>query len=281
MPELPEVETVRRVLERALSGKRIARAEVVPDEIVLQGAAPDELRGALEGSRVERSGRHGKTWWLELESGPWLYGHLGMSGWVRDLDPARALPTRLREHGSKPLDDDKGRPRFLKLLLESEAGDRVALSDGRRLARLWLGGPGDAKVAKLGYDCLGGLPPAAELARLVQRRQAPVKSVLLDQALFAGVGNWIADEALYQAGIAPKRLASSLTVAEVGRLREKIEAIVGLAVECDADSSRYPPDWLFHARWGGKSGVGEIAGGAIVREPVGGRTTAWVPSRQR
>jgi formamidopyrimidine-DNA glycosylase len=281
VPELPEVETVRRVLERSLGGKRIVGAEVVPDEIVLQGTDPRTVQEALLGSKVDRTGRYGKTWWLELSHGAWLYGHLGMSGWVRDLDPDRALPTRLREHGTRPLDDESGRPRFLKLLVEAEDGARVALTDGRRLARLWLGGPDDPKVARLGYDCLDGLPDPEELATLLNRRRAPIKSLLLDQGLFAGVGNWIADEALYQAGLSPHRLGSSLGAEDVAALRACIESIVRLAVDCDADSSRYPADWLFHARWGGKSGQPEIGGEPIVREPVGGRTTAWVPSRQK
>lgn len=280
MPELPEVETVRRVIERALKGQRLAEVEVAPDEIVLEGADPEALREALVGRTVMGAGRHGKLWWVELDGPQRLYGHLGMSGWVRDLDPARALATRLREHGSKPWDDEHGRPRFLKLLLTGENGARVALTDGRRLARLWMGDEADPRLAKLGFDCLLGLPPVHEIGAVLARRNAPIKSVLLDQRVFAGVGNWIADETLFQAGIAPKRHASSLSVEEVERLRMALESIVKLAVGVSADASKYPDDWLFHARWGGKSGATTVAGMPLVREPVGGRTTAWVKGLQ-
>jgi formamidopyrimidine-DNA glycosylase len=105
--------------------------------------------------------------------------------------------------------------------------------------------------------------------------------VLLDQSLFAGVGNWIADEVLYQAGLDPRRPASSLSPRDVGRLRGRLRAIVHRAVSVDADSSRFPRTWLFHRRWGRKQGARTARGEPIVHLTVGGRTTAWVPSRQR
>ncbi|MCC6402499.1 MAG: hypothetical protein IT207_00650 [Fimbriimonadaceae bacterium] len=281
MPELPEVETVRRVIEHALVGQRISEAEVAPDEIVLEGADPEAVRSALVGQAVHGAGRHGKLWWIQFEGTLRLYGHLGMSGWVRDLDPERTLATRLREHGTAPWEDSAGRPRFLKLLLTGDRGGRIALTDGRRLARLWLGDESEPRLHTLGFDCLLGLPDATEIQGALGGRAAPIKSVLLDQKVFAGVGNWIADEVLYQARISPKRGASSLTFQEVASLREALVQVIRIAVEASADSSRYPESWMFHARWGGKAGASEIGGKPLVREPVGGRTTAWVPAVQK
>lgn len=277
MPELPEVETVRRVMRRALGGKRIARAEVVNDSIVCE-SPPEGIRAALEGATVVEIGRRGKTWWLELDRRPWLGGHLGMSGWIRELG---APTTRLMEHGNAPLDDENGRPRFLKLLLEAEDGARVAFTDGRRLGRLWLMDEGDARLAKLGPDALDEMPDVDELAALFSRRKAPIKAVLMDQETLAGVGNYLADEALYQAGIAPKRSAASLDKAEVATLRDCLLRVMREAIEVEADYERFPAGWLFLHRWGGKKGSDEIEGQPIVRETVGGRTTAWVPTRQR
>ena len=104
---------------------------------------------------------------------------------------------------------------------------------------------------------------------------------MLDQGALAGIGNWIADEVLYQARIAPKRSAASLTTVEVAALRRSIRSVLAHAVKVGADHHRFPKSWLFEHRWGGTRGAEQIAGQPIVREEVGGRTTAWVPTRQK
>ncbi|HRI44963.1 MAG TPA: DNA-formamidopyrimidine glycosylase family protein [Fimbriimonadaceae bacterium] len=279
MPEAPEVETARRTMERVLLGHRIVEVEIPEDDIVLCGLPATLIEEALLGSTVTEVGRIGKYWWLGLDREPWLMGHLGMAGWIREL----GAPTiRLREHGQAPMDDETGRPRFLKMLLGTEEGQRIAFTDGRRLGRLWLGDPaGDPRFRALGPDVYRALPSTKEIASMLAKRKAPIKALLLDQALFAGVGNWIADEALYHARISPKRLGADLTKAELERLRKALANVVEIAVAVGADSGRYPPDWLFHHRWGGGKGVELVQGRRIVREPVGGRTTAWVPEVQR
>lgn len=280
MPELPEVETVRRLLERTLVGRRIVDVEVAPDEIVLEGAPPEALAEAVRGRTVTRAGRKGKAFWLEFDESPWLFGHLGMAGWVRELGSSSI---RLREHGDAPFEDKGGKPRFLKLRLVAESGAQVVLTDLRRLARLWLGDSADTDefIGRLGPDCY--LEPATgkELERRLADRKAPIKALLLDQRLFAGVGNWIADEVLYRARIDPRRAGGSLRPAELRRLAEALVEVIGKAVDVGADSSQYPEDWLFHHRWGGGKGVDTIGGRTLVREPVGGRTTAWVPGLQK
>jgi formamidopyrimidine-DNA glycosylase len=133
----------------------------------------------------------------------------------------------------------------------------------------------------LGRDAFDDLPSEKELLALFGRRRIPIKAVLLDQSVLAGIGNWIADEVLYQARLAPKRSAASLTAAEVAALRRAIRSVLARAIKVSADHERFPKSWLFKHRWGGKRGAAQIAGQPIVREEVGGRTTAWVPSRQR
>ena len=281
MPELPEVESVCRLMRRVIEGKRIVRVEVVPDEIVLSGHPPEAVEAALLGNTVTGVGRHGKFWWLSLEGdGPTVFGHLGMSGWIRELDTEGR---RLHSHGNAPIFDAEGRPRFLKLLIEVEGGGKVAFTDSRRFARLWLGESPetDKQVKRLGPDAHLGLPSTEELVKRLAKRKAPIKAVLLDQTAFAGIGNWIADEVLYQAGIAPKRLASSLSPVEVASLRNSIEGVLAHAVDVDADYTQFPDGWLFHHRWGGGKGAELVQGQEIVRETVGGRTTAWVPERQK
>ena len=264
MPELPEAESGRKLLQRVLKGRRITAVAAQPDTIVFAGTTGARVAAALKGRTVRGSGRKGKHIWLELDRRPWPSFHFGMSGWFEVLRP-----------NDEP-------PRFWKLDLL--AGDRrVAFCDVRRLGRIRLQDdpPNQPPISDLGFDALHGLPPAAELARHLARRSAPIKAVLLDQSLFAGVGNWIADEVLYQARISPHRLANDLDRAEVARLRKVLHAIVSFAVEHDADSSKFPKGWLFHQRWEYRGEPRTSRGESIVRETIGGRTAAWVPTRQR
>lgn len=283
MPELPEVETICRVMRGALVGKTIEKVEVVQDSIVFKGAPEKILKELLTGATVNAIGRRGKYWWLELDREPWMFGHLGMAGWVRDVTPDKEnkLETRLREHGKVSWDTPEGVPKFLKLLMTTNNGESIALTDGRRLARVWLAKNAEEGVLGLGPDMRDKPWKPADLKAKLANRKAPIKALLLDQKLFAGVGNWIADEVLFQAAIAPTREGGSLSQAEIEKMLAKLATILELAIEVNADSSKYPEDWLFNSRWGGKRGESEIFGKTIVREAVGGRTTAWVPDLQR
>jgi formamidopyrimidine-DNA glycosylase len=280
MPELPEVESVRRLLARLLEGRTIVQAQAYPDEIVFKGLPADAIESALQGRRVVAAGRKGKFFWLELDRKPWLCAHLGMSGWVREIG---GRESRIREHGQAPLYDEAGNPRFAKLILTSDRGDRAAFTDGRRLGRIWLCDDplAEKSVAQLGPDAWSGTPDENAFHELYARRKAPIKALLLNQAILSGIGNWIADEMLYHARIAPHRAASTLTQAESKRLRRALLDILKTAIEVEADSDRFPEDWLFHRRWGGKRGQDRIGGKAIVRETIGGRTTAWIPEVQK
>ena len=280
MPELPEVETVRRTIERALVGKKIVEAEIVPDEIVLKGHSHEFVQNAILGRTVVAAGRKGKYFWLELDEKPWLFAHLGMAGWLREMGE----PTiRLREHGEALMEDETGRPRFLKMMLTADDGRRIAMTDGRRLARIWpCGSPEeDSAISKLGRDCYLDLPSAQEIQARIGKKNAPIKAILLDQAIFAGIGNWIADEVLYAARIRPSRIGSSLSFQEIEKLREAIRNVVDYSVSVGADKAQFPASWLFHARWGGKKGEEMVDGEQIIREQIGGRTTAWIPTLQK
>ncbi|HET8647820.1 MAG TPA: DNA-formamidopyrimidine glycosylase family protein [Vicinamibacteria bacterium] len=263
MPELPEVEAARVMAEGVLRRRRIAEVAARPDPVVFEGASARRVAVALRGRRVQALRRKGKHLWIELDRRPWPLLHFGMTGWLFSY----------REVAS--------RPRHWKLELTMEGGVRVCFSDPRRFGRvrLQMDPLNEPPVSELGFDVLEGLPPAALLAELLSRRRAPIKAVLLDQSLFAGVGNWIADEALYQARLAPHRRADSLAPADVARLRTRLHAVVRRAVAVGADSERFPRGWLFHRRWDARPPAD--AREKIVRETIGGRTAAWVPARQR
>lgn len=280
MPELPEVETVCRLMRRVLVGHKIVDVEIAKDDIVYKRTSPEEVKKALLNKKVEKIGRRGKTWWIELDSPPVVFGHLGMSGWIREMN---APTVRLREHGEAPLDDKNGSPRFMKFILQTDEGRRLTLTDLRRLARVWLSPAvkDDEKLQELGPDALEQLPKGEKFGELFNKRKAPIKALLMDQSIIAGIGNWLADEVLYHSRIAPQRAASSLSHAEFARLRKEMLKILKIAVEAGADSDKYPKDWIFHVRWGGDRGEAKHGRYKIVREPVGGRTTAWVPALQK
>lgn len=277
MPELPEVEAVRRLISRTLVGQPLSEVFVAEDSLVFPRQSPAELAGVLRGATLNSVGRKGKYFWLDFGSVS-LLGHLGMSGWVRALGVGEK---RLISHGKAPMEDESGEPKFLKMSLIG-GGGRVVFTDGRRLARYWLtpDGATDPSVAKLGPDMLDSPYSAASLGSVLGSRSAPIKSLLLDQALFAGVGNWVADEVLYHAEIAPIRPAKELSAREVAALADALVEVLRVAVEAEADDSKYPTDWLFHVRWGGRHGSETLGGQVIERTTIGGRTAAWVPARQ-
>jgi len=264
MPELPEVERVRRAVERELAGRTITRVAVAEDRIVYAGVSPRTFAKRLRDRRIMGAGRRGKYLWLVLDRKPWPCLHFGMTG--------RLFLYR----------DARERPRFHKLDLLVEGGIRATFSDARRLGRLRLiRDPDiDPPLSALGPDVLDDLPSAVQLGPRLARRRAPIKAVLLDQALFAGVGNWMADEVLYQSAISPRRLACELGSPEILRLRRALAHVVRVACGTDAIEDRYPAGWLFHVRWDRRRGRTR-RGERIVRETIGGRTAAWVPERQR
>ena len=277
MPELPEVESARRLAERVAVGRRIVRVWCAADPIVFE-SPPPRIRAALEGRRVRAARRHGKHLWLELDRGPSLLMHFGMTGGLH-------VPDRpsLRLKSSRGAPTRGWPPRFAKLRIVLDNGGELALADGRRLGRVRLRHDvrGEPPVSLLGFDALHELPSPARFHALVHDRLAPMKALLLDQTFAAGVGNWIADEVLYQARIDPRRPARTLTPVESRRVRARLRSVVRLAVRVGADSDRFPRAWLFHHRWD-HDPLARTASGARLRwETIGGRTTAWAPSVQR
>jgi formamidopyrimidine-DNA glycosylase len=248
-----------------LVGRRIVAVAAQDDPIVFAGTSARRAAAWLRDRRVVAARRKGKHNWLELDRRPWPAFHFGMSGGL---------------HLYRGVED---RPRFWKLELVTDEGRRLAMTDVRRFGRIrLLRDPArEPPISLLGFDALEGLPRATELRAVLARRQAPLKAVLLDQGVFAGVGNWIADEVLYQAGLSPHRPAASLTLAEVARLRRRLHAIVRRAVDVGGDSDRFPTAWLFHHRWGRNAEAQTARAERIIHQTVGGRTTAWVPTRQR
>jgi len=262
VPELPEVEAQRKLVEKHLTGRTLVRVAAMRDTIVYSGVSSRQFAERLRGRKVHGVRRKGKHLWLELDRRPWPIFHFGMGGHFevyRDFE----------------------RPRFWKVELECEDGVCLAMTNPRRLGRIrLLHDPlSEPPLSLLGPDPLDALPSVPAFARMLSARRGPIKAVLLDQKFLAGIGNWVADEVLYQARISPFRLVPSLSDVEIRRLRSKIRSVIERAVAVDARSELFPRNWLFHVRWG-KDPEARVRSGGLAFGVVGGRTTAWVPSVQ-
>jgi len=244
MPELPEAERARQTLEAVL-GRRIVRVDD-RDTYVSRPHAPGEIADALIGHEFTSAHRRGKFLWLETADGPTLGLHLGMAGRI-------------------VLDGPGDTPRWDRFAVEFDDGTRFALRDRRRLGRAVLNpdfshvGPDAADVAR------------TDFRRLIGRGRAPVKARLLDQGAIAGVGNLLADQVLWQAGIAPTRRTSDLSVEELDRLRRELRSAVRSAIrKGGAHTGRF-----VQAR--GRDGTCPHCGHSLERATIGGRTTYWCP----
>ncbi len=265
MPELPEVEAARCLAERTLKKRRIVKVTTVADPIVYTGLTPRRFATAMKDRKVLAVRRRGKHLWFELDERPWPAFHFGMTGY---FDVYRNV---------------QDRPRFLKMELLLDNATRFALSDARRLGRIrLLDDPENSPpISALGCDPLLDDPRGPWFREQLRRRKAPIKAALLDQSLAAGVGNWIADEVLYQARVNPHRRGCDLSDQEARRLHRKLLLIIRKAVAVDGDNDRYPHSWLFHYRWGKDITAVTHRKEKILHETIGGRTTAWVPSMQK
>ena len=277
MPELPEVERGRRLAASVAEKRTIHQVHCADDSIVFEGVTPGAFQRRLQHKQVVGVHRRGKQLWFELDAPPHPLFHFGMTG-AFHTPAAESLPLKA---GPKELSDEWP-PRFTKIHLYFDDGGELIMTNARRLGRILLRDDPlhEPPLNKLGFDPLLDLPSPKRFATMLRSRAAIIKSLLLDQHFAAGVGNWIADEVLYQAGIAPHRRANSLSEAEAKRLRGKLKAVIRAAVDANADDARYPKNWLFHQRWGKRTDATTARGDAIEHVTIGGRTTAWVPTVQ-
>jgi len=205
MPELPEVETIRRQLAPLVEGRTLERVEIL-DWRWCRPLAPGEMQDALEGRRVQRLGRRGKYLVWDLSEEVHLAQHLRMTGTVL-------------------CDPDPDQP-HVRVNLKLDDARHLAIVDPRRFGtgELLLGDDAlDAFFqARLGLEPLDEGFTAEHLRALARGRTAPIKAFLLDQRRIAGVGNIYADEALHRAGIHPRREAGRLNVDQYEQLREAV-----------------------------------------------------------
>ena len=270
MPELPEVETTVRGLERVLKGRRLRRVE--PRRPDLRRALPVDLGQRLTGARVTSLGRRAKYGLIDTDRGDTLVFHLGMSGrW-------RIAPAEIEKHDH--------------FILETDDGTVLALNDARRFGSLDL-----VETEGLGnwpaFAALGPEPfdlDAKTLRASLDGRKSAIKLLLLDQRIVAGLGNIYVCEALYRARIGPKRAGGSVSLARLERLVPAIKAVLAEAIEAGGSTLRdfASPDGelgYFSKRFDVYGREGELCrsgcGGTVRRIVQGGRSTFYCPACQR
>ena len=270
MPELPEVETTVRGLEKVLLGRRVCRVELRrPD---LRRAMPEGLGQRLTGARVTGLRRRAKYGLVDTDRGDTLIFHLGMSGrWRID-------PTAEDKHDH--------------VLIETDDGRCVALNDPRRFGSIDL----VATDAWTAFEAFKGMGPepfdldARELKRRLAGRKAAIKLLLLDQRIVAGLGNIYVCEALFRARINPKRSGGSVSLARLERLVPAIHAVLDEAIAAGGSTLRdfASPDGelgYFSKRFDVYGREGKPCrggcGGAVRRIVQGGRSTFYCPACQR
>ena len=227
MPELPEVETVRRGLAPVLEGRVIARVQLNrPD---LRFPFPNDFAARIEGQRIERLSRRAKFLQADLASGERLFMHLGMSG--RFVLGGGHLGEFTHAHDADP--------KHHHVVFTTEDGNTVTYNDPRRFGFMELVGAGEPyRLDTIGPEPLSNDWNAPDLRARLKGKKTPIKLALLDQRVVAGLGNIYVCEALFRAGISPGRGAGRLKVAETESLVGHIKDVLSEAIEAGGSSLR-------------------------------------------
>ena len=232
MPELPEVETVRRGLIPALEGRRLLAVEV--NRPNLRFAFPDRFAERLTEQRVERIDRRAKYLLVRLSGGETMIGHLGMSGrFSIEVDGAAAQPGDF-VHAAP------ANPKHDHVVFRAEGGVVVRYNDPRRFGYMDL----FRTAAEADHPVLGSLGPEPHgnefsgpyLSSVLAGRRTPIKAALLDQSIVAGLGNIYVCEALHRSGISPRRAAASIPGVRADRLATAVRAVIIEAIEAGGSS---------------------------------------------
>jgi formamidopyrimidine-DNA glycosylase len=286
MPELPEVETIRRQIEPEVVGRTIVGARIL-DERWTRPLPPEPIAAALVDCRIDAVGRRGKYLLLGLDDGSTLLMHLRMTGNLLLSEPgeegARLATRRLYPAPSGPA--------YLKAELELDDGRLLQFTDPRRFGHASLLAPGELDAyldARIGVEPLSDDLTPELIGRIAEGRTVPLKSFLLDQRGIAGIGNIYADEALHRAELHPLSPAGSMRPEHWEALREGIvEALEeglrngGASIDDYRDSrgeeGSMQEEFLVHTRAGEEC---PRCGGRINRIVVGGRSTYFCPDCQ-
>ena len=269
MPELAEVDYFSKRWNPGLK-HRVDEVTLHPKARIFRGIDTAEMVQALTGAVLERSEVRGKQMLFVakkrgVKERVWLGLHLGMTGELR-VEKAGFSATK---HDHLVL----GQGKRALVFADARMFGRVLFAEGVAAPGWW---------AKLPPDLLSAEFTAKEMELFLKRRgRAPMKAVLLMQERFPGIGNWMADEILWRAGIHPKQAAGSLDAGQRKALYLEIRWVCREALKIIGKDFSDPPDsWLFKHRWQ-KGGTCPRTGAKLQHATIGGRTTCWSPGRQK
>jgi formamidopyrimidine-DNA glycosylase len=258
MPELAEVEYYRKQWDGGL-GQRVARVEVHAKTRVFRGTDVKGMVRALPGQPYRESWARGKRMLFRFGSDAWVALHLGMTGKLR----VEKMPFRPNKHDHLVITLEKSALVFT----DARQFGRVQFHVGASAPEWWT------KIPPAPVD--RGFTAAWVEGFLARHRKLPIKAALLLQTGFPGIGNWMADEVLWQSGMAPSRRAGDLGPGEVRQLWKVTRSICRAAMRTiGKDFSDPPKGWLFHQRWG-RTGVCPRDKRPLKAAVIGGRTTVW------
>ena len=275
MPELPEVERARALIERTALGREIVAVDDA-DSYVCRPHAPGDIADAITGRTLTRALRRGKSMWVETspragedptDAGPDLGLHLGMAGRIVVGEESGGDPEE-GGSGGHPDEHLSGNPAWRRFTLEFADGGTLVLFDKRRLGRAVL----NPNLDGLGPDAME--ITAAVFRARVGRGLAPLKARIMDQSVLAGVGNLLADETLWQAKLSPLRPAGDLESRELDHLRRVLRRSTRAAI---AAGGVHTGQIIAFRRKGAHC---PRCGAPMVRAAVGGRTTWWCSAEQ-
>ncbi|KAK1364020.1 DNA glycosylase/AP lyase [Heracleum sosnowskyi] len=277
MPELPEVEAARRAIEENCIGKKIIRALIADDSKVIDAVSPSDFQASLVGKTIAAAHRKGKNMWLQLDSPPFPTFQFGMAGAIYIKGVA---VTKYKRSAVK--DTDEWPSKYSKVFMELDDGLELSFTDKRRFAKVrLLENPISVlPISDLGPDALFEPMTADDFFKSLSSKKTGIKALLLDQSFISGIGNWIADEVLYQAKIHPLQTSASISKESCAALHQCIKEVIEKAVEVGADSSQFPSGWIFHSREK-RPGKAIVDGKKIEFINAGGRTSAFVPELQK
>ncbi len=264
MPELAEVEYFRKRWDAGL-GEKIVAVDLHGAKRIFRGSDPEELARRLVRRKLLSSATRGKQMLFRFEGENWLGIHLGMSGNLR-LEAAKFA---LEKHDHLVL---RQRRRAL-VFSDVRLFGRVRFHHGKEAPEWWAAGGPEIHSREFTREAITGF--------VRRHARAPIKAVLLLQAGFPGVGNWMADEILWRARINPRTPAGKLSAAKLDALWRTTRFVARAALQTIGhDDSDPPKNWLLHERWkaGGKC---PRDGSTLRRATIGGRTTAWCAKCQR
>ncbi|KAK9368651.1 hypothetical protein V1509DRAFT_622354 [Lipomyces kononenkoae] len=294
------------------------------DALVFSSISPQErskIEQSYVSKTIADIGRHGKYFWIILGGGREsvaktqnvILMHFGMTGWltIRDVH-THFFPMERSRNGQKPDNyDEKAEaepwpPKYNKFLLGTDDGVEMAFTDPRRLSRIRfleiasnstkndLETPEEIENELMKLEPLVRMGPdfsklesrwsQDQFLEVLSKRKVPIKSLLLDQAVCAGVGNWMADEILFQSRIHPEQYTDKMSLAKKQLLYNMLCEVCEVAVETEGNTDKFPKSWLMLHRWSKRQKKGErpmTADGHIVDfVTVGGRTSCFVPKLQ-